>query len=279
MKNMMAIFVIFVPVFLFVHASCTNLQLDILDERIQDNFHGNLYQPTDIDPPGVNAFSFAVMGDTHVGSPGGGIITPMVAKALSGGDSFIVVTGDLTNTGKDGQYRVFKNVMETGGFPGLWRVAIGNHDVFFNGWHDYRTEIGKSIYSFDADNVHFSILDSASGILGQAQLEWLENDLRSTSQPLKVVVTHFPVFDGYFGGLFRLDSDEEIAILKTLLYKYNVNLMFSGHYHGYESIVLGRTRYIVTGGANDLQDIGEFQHFVRVTVNGNSISTQVVNFP
>lgn len=279
MKSFNTILVIFIPLFLLVHSSCTNLQLDLMDERIADNFSGGLAPSANIDPAGSNSFTFAVMGDTHVGSPGGGIITPMVGKAQAAGDAFIIFTGDISNTGKGGQFITFKNVLNAAGYSGLWRTAIGNHDIFFDGWADYKNEIGRSIFSFDADNVHFSFIDSANGMLGEKQLTWLEEDLRSTSQPLKVVVTHFPVFDGYFGGLFRLDSDEEIAILKTILYKYNVNLMFSGHYHGYESIVIGRTRYIVTGGANDLQDIGEFQHFVRVVVNGNTITPQVVNFP
>ncbi|MDB2426056.1 metallophosphoesterase, partial [bacterium] len=139
-----------------------------------------------------------------------------------------------------------------------------------------KNSVGPSVYSFDADNVHFSMLDSANGILGEAQLEWLKDDLASTSQPVKIVVTHYSPWTGRFLKLWAMSSDEEAAILKDIAYTYDVNLVLAGHYHGYINHIIGRTQYVTTGGVNKLIDFGESKHFIRVLVNGSDVSVQKV---
>jgi 3',5'-cyclic AMP phosphodiesterase CpdA len=254
--------------------SCTNLGLNQLNDRINDNFTGTIPAPADIDPAGTNSFTFMAVGDTHIGSPQGETLNEFAQFAKTANDAFIVVAGDLAHNGLEGEFVQFKQVMSNNTMA--WRAAIGNHDIYFDGWSRYRSQIGRSVYSFNADNVHFVMLDSANGILGTTQMEWLENDLRSNTRTHIVIVSHFPPWNGAFSSIYRMSSEEEAAVLKDICFRYNVDLFISGHYHGYEEVNLGHTKYIVTGGANSQTDPGQRRNYVRVTVNGGSLSTEVV---
>ncbi len=256
--------------------SCTNLGLNQLNDRVSDNFSGAVTAPGDIDPPGTNSFTFMAMGDTHVGSTAGETLNTFAQASAAAGDAFIVVAGDISSGGLDGEFSQFKTIMGTHSMA--WRAAIGNHDIFFGGWSNYRQQIGRSIYSFNADNVHFIMLDSANGVLGRSQLDWLESDLRANTRPHIVIVTHFPPWNGSFSSIYRMSSEEEAAVLKDIAYRYNVDLVISGHYHGFEENILGNTRYVVTGGANGQMDLGQKQNYVRVTVSGGSMTVESI-FP
>ena len=73
---------------------------------------------------------------------------------------------------------------------------LGNHDIYFNGWDEYSTLLGPSVYWFDvqfaAGRDLFIVLDSASGTLGGKQLSWLRTFLASERGRYRhcVVLTH-----------------------------------------------------------------------------------------
>ena len=255
--------------------SCTNIDLDAVNTRFKDNISGKLLSPPDIDPPGTDNFTFAVMGDSHVGSSRGKYLAPALETFQTASDSFYIILGDLTNNGKDKEYSLFESTISAVSIP--LRAVVGNHDIFFNGWSRFREKFGRSMYSFNADNVHFTVLDTANGVLGDDQINWLKADLAATTRPLKVVLSHFPPWAGSFSSIFKMSSEEEAAILKDLMYKYSVNYMFAGHYHNFKNVKIGNTIYVVTGGLNNLLDAGR-RHYVRVRVSGNTMSTEKINF-
>ncbi len=235
---------------------------------------GSLTNPGNIDPAGTNSFTFAVMGDVHVG-PYGRVLQSAIEHSKAAGDAFVVTSGDNTYLGKEEEFQSFKDTFTNLGVA--YRASLGNHDLYFDGWKFYANILGRSIYSFDADNVHFTMLDSGNGVLGEAQLNWLESDLKASSQPIKIVVTHFPPVSADFDTLFKMSSDEEAAILKDLLHKNNVNYLFAGHYHGYRERKIGNTTYIVTGAINTFLDPGENKHYIRVNVNSSNVSVQKID--
>ncbi len=257
--------------------SCTTFETDPVTGRFNDNFSGEIAPVADIDPVGTNNFKFVVLSDTHMGSPGGNVLESMLARIQSNGDAFVISCGDNTDNGEEGQYLAYQALF--GKFNMAYRSAIGNHDIFFEGWKNFKKFLGRSMYSFNADNVHITVLDSANGVFGEKQLSWLEEDLKAATQTHKIVLTHYPIWNGNFTSVFKLASEEEAAIVKDMLSRYSVNIMFAGHYHGYNEIELGGVKYIVTGGANDLIDPGNHQNYVEVTVNGNSLDTRKVAFP
>lgn len=255
--------------------SCTNFDSDPVGKRVDENLNSSsITTPADIDPAGTNSFSFVVMGDTHIGSPGGEVMERIVQSAVDAGDAFAVVAGDITTGGLEGEYSQFKTVFAQKNLT--FRAAIGNHDLYFGGWDRFKNQIGKSIYSFNADNVHFVVIDSGNGVLGETQLNWIESDLRTNTREHVIMVTHFPPWNGIFSSIYKMSSEEEAAVLKNIAYKYGVDYVFAGHFHGFEERDIGRTKYVVTGGANDLIDLGQRMNYVRVRVNGSSITMQVV---
>jgi 3',5'-cyclic AMP phosphodiesterase CpdA len=245
--------------------------------RFSENMNSSLTLPGNIDPPGLNQFSFAILGDTHIGNPAGGVLKDALSSAKTQGDAFVLVAGDLTDNGDIGQYRQFQTLFSDAGLP--FRAAMGNHDIFFGGWDQWKAEIGRSIYSFNADNVHVVILDTANGMLGRDQINWLKQDLESATQVHKVVMTHYPVWNGRFASIFRMSSDEETAIVKDLFVRTGVRLVVSGHFHGYDEVTIGGVKYVVTGAANNLLDPGQRRHFLRVRISDSALTTEIIDLP
>jgi hypothetical protein len=141
------------------YLACTNMQLNQVQSRFYDNMNGNLKSfpnPTISNP---SSFSFSAIGDAHIGSTGGNLFTTALTKSLAGGDSFAVTTGDDSNTGQTTEMVAFNNQIASIGLPVY--PAIGNHDIFFGGWANYKITIGRSIYSFNAGVVHFIMLGFA----------------------------------------------------------------------------------------------------------------------
>lgn len=260
---------------LLICTACNNFDFEGIRKRYRESTSGSLSSPNNIDPGGTNNFSFAVMGDTHLGVTAATNIQTTMETAKNAGDSFVVVAGDISNLGKEDEMNSFVGTLNAISFP--FRVAIGNHDLYFNGWENFKKFFGRSIYSFDADNVHIVMLDSGNGVLGEPQLNWLKSDLAATTQPHKIVVSHYPPISGGFDNVFKMSSEEEAAILKDILHKNNVSYMFSGHYHGYRELKLGNTTYVITGAVNTVLDPGNDKHFIRVKVNGNAISHQKID--
>jgi 3',5'-cyclic AMP phosphodiesterase CpdA len=260
---------------LVLASSCTNFQFNPVGSRFSENQSSSLTSPANLDLPGTNQFQFAVMGDSHIGNPGGEVFKLALARAKSDGVQLVLVAGDVSDNGDLGQYRQFKTLLAQQNMP--YAAALGNHDIFFDGWKNFKLELGKSAYTFDVDSTHFVVLDTANGVIGEEQLTWLENDLKNHANDVVFIMTHFPPWNGYFSSIFKLSSDEEAAILKDMMYRYNVDAVFSGHYHGFRQIRIGNTEFFVTGAANDLNDPGEKQHYIRVNVNGSNVTYRKVD--
>src|SRR4051812_40825472 len=112
--------------------ACTTFESDPVVKRFDENFSGDISPVADIDPSGTNNFSFIVLSDTHMGSPGGKVLESMLERIQGSGDGFVISCGDNTDNGDDGQYLAFQAAF--GKFNLQYRAAIGNHDIFFDGW-------------------------------------------------------------------------------------------------------------------------------------------------
>ncbi|MBR3819410.1 MAG: metallophosphoesterase [Clostridia bacterium] len=90
-------------------------------------------------------------------------------------------------------------------------------------------------YSYDYNDVHFTVLntnDIEDDKLGNAQLEWLKNDIKSSDAKWKIVVLHKAL---YSNGSHFDDGDVEgmRKQLGTLLPYLGVDLVLQGHDHVY----------------------------------------------
>src|ERR1700722_11675917 len=94
---------IIVPVTLIciaLYAACTNIQLNQTQSRFWDNMNLPLRSYGNFNPPNPSVFSFAALGDAHVGSSGGNELVHALQVSQAEGDVFAIVAGDDSNTGQ-----------------------------------------------------------------------------------------------------------------------------------------------------------------------------------
>ncbi len=131
----------------------------------------------------------------------------------------------------------------------------------------------EAYYSFDFANVHFVAMDD-SLVRTPAQVAWLQRDVATTAQPWLIAWAHVSTFskgthdsdiDGGSEGLHR-------AAFNPVLEDAGVDLILSGHSHGYERSILidglygvssdftaNPGRFTVSGGDGRLDGGGPYQ--------------------
>ena len=205
-----------------------------------------------IDDSNDNKVSFAYVTDSQATTVDGFKYFDKTLKAAVAHEpDFITFAGDLVdNSHADWGNDESKIVMEEWSYAFdttktvtmnyAMMSAAGNHEragyTFVN--HNnikYEKEASTGgYYSFDYENVHFTVLDTnamESGFIDD-QVEWLEKDLAETTKPWKVVMLHMGV---YSTGDHSNDSISiKIRnILPPIFAKYKVDLVLQGHDHVY----------------------------------------------
>ena len=175
-------------------------------------------------------------------------------------DGWLLLGDNAYNTGTDAEYQaaLFDMYPEMLRQVPLWPV-YGNHDGYSA---DAGTQTGpyfeifepptagqagglasgtEAYYSFDLGNLHVVVLDSfeSSRAPAAAMATWLDADLAATNADWIVVAFHHPP---YSKGSH--DSDLEIELLEMrqnllpIFEARGVDLVLSGHSHGYERSML-----------------------------------------
>ena len=138
-------------------------------------------------------FTFVQISDSHIGfnKPANADVTGTLQSAVNKilaipkSPDFLIHTGDLTHSSKPGEFDTVDQVL-TGAKRQIFYVP-GEHDTSVDDGKSYLDRYGKGSsgngwYSFDHKGVHFIGLVNVvqlegMGKLGQAQLDWLKNDL------------------------------------------------------------------------------------------------------
>jgi hypothetical protein len=191
-------------------------------------------------------FFFLQLSDTHWGYQGAAnpeaeltlrrTVALVNSLSASARPDFIVFTGDLTHTTDDPKERrarmaQFKEIVSELEVKAL-RMLPGEHDAALDRGEAFLEAFGPTHYAFDHKGVHFLALDNASdpsGMLGDAQLEWLARDVASVSRETPVVVlAHRPLFDLY--PAWEWATPDGARALDILAKHPNVTV-FYGHIH------------------------------------------------
>ncbi|HMA80955.1 MAG TPA: metallophosphoesterase [Candidatus Binatia bacterium] len=154
---------------------------------------------------------------------------------LSTQPDFIAFTGDLTHTTEDPKDRrrlgEFKEIVSQLKVKNM-RFMPGEHDGSLDQSKAFQEFFGPTHYAFDYKGVHFIVLDNVSdprARLGDAQLQWLNQDLTKQNPNARVVVfTHRPLFDLYPRWDWATADGSQAT--KILLQHPNVTV-FYGHIH------------------------------------------------
>ncbi|MEO0069236.1 MAG: metallophosphoesterase [candidate division WOR-3 bacterium] len=235
-----------------------------------------------LEPPLLgDTFKFAVFSDIHIGNKSGCYLTEFTRSAESLEIDFFCVTGDLTHHGSKEEYDSLASALQSMAvFYGLFNyVTLGNHDLYSDGsWENFKEHFGPSCASRTPHpRLKLIFLDTGEGRLGATQFQWLEKELSDTMPILKIVLTHFPLYDDKTPSIFRLASTAERTKLQSLLQKYKVYAICSGHIHGFRHTEINGVHHFIVGTMSKDLDFGK-PGYLLFEFQSDSISYRFISF-
>lgn len=195
-------------------------------------------------------FTFVQVSDSHIGFNKGtytdvvGTFQTAVSRinALPRSPSLVLHTGDLTHLSKPQEFDTVAQVMKSIRTQQSFYVP-GEHDYFVDNGKRYLERFGKGTrgagwQSFDHKGVHFIGLvnvanitngQTALGVLGNEQLEWMEKDVAGLGNSTPIVVfAHVPLWTVYEKwGWGTQDSAQALSYLK----RFGSVSVLNGHIH------------------------------------------------
>ena len=198
---------------------------------------------------------FALLGDSHLNHATKGDeanYTAHFEKAIkqvnAAGVDFVLIAGDLTQSGKPDEFSQFKKEISAFSAP-VW-VVPGNHDVgnkfspLDKGEHvtlarmeTYEKQIGPTWFSADCTGVHILCVNSSllgSGYEPEKQMwKFLEKELATSAKVPTILLMHYPFFlkDPVEPGDYWNVEPAPRERLSGLLKKGNVKMVLSAHLH------------------------------------------------
>ena len=102
----------------------------------------------------------------------------------------------------------------------------------------------QQYYSFDYGDLHVLVLNTETNDKpGSPQYRFAEEDLKASTKPWKIVVSHAPA---YCGGGHGEDTNM-VRMTKRIFEPNHVNLVLSGHSHFYQHNLVNGIHYLVIG--------------------------------
>jgi predicted phosphodiesterase len=212
-------------------------------------------------------YSFIVVSDTHIEGGNAHGLEKIRDAAAAGGDKFVAVTGDITQNGRREDLEKFIEIagsLRAIGVPCY--PVIGNHDVYFDNWPNWRDLNGSSTYRVGGpgSSTTLFVLDSANGSFGRDQIDWLGEGLKSAG-PHVFIFTHANLFTKELTDIEQITDNRERARLLSLL-DGRCDALFAGHVHNRIVRKAGGVNYIT------LEDYRSNKTYCRVFVKPSGIS-------
>lgn len=160
--------------------------------------------------------------------------------------SAVLFTGDMNQRGtKQSEYDSFKSIISPLKVP--FYPVRGNHERDLELYlKNFPLPNSMSYYSFalKQEALKVIVVDSNLDLKpGSAQYKWLVSELEQAADPV-ILMLHHPVFSsGYHGDELGLQW-----FLPSLLAKYRIAAVISGHEHSFEHLRYEGVDYFVTGG-------------------------------
>lgn len=219
---------------------------------------------------GDDKVSFINIADVQAGDYEGfmkGANTLTAAFGVAGNVDFVSNCGDFTNDSTNEEWDDYDKAFGELNRTFTIAPAAGNHDglgveYWFNNMFNLDTSESVQVkdgvnYSFDYGNAHFAVLNTNDLLsISQAQLKWLENDMKSTDKDWKIVFFHKAPYslgkDAKWPDALYLQKS-----LTKVLDECNVDMAFYGHDHQYirtkpltnNKLDANGTTYVLSGTA------------------------------
>lgn len=226
-----------------------------------------------------NNFHFAILGD-RTGTADQEAFQKVVEDIQALMPDFVVTVGDLAEDGSNpDDWTVPMQTMNIINCP-IYYTA-GNHDILDDdSARLFTLNTGcQPFYSFRVQNSTFIILDNARASsyedMDLEQRQWLEKTLAECPRDEnKFVFMHKPFWAETIGA-GREDTIHE------LFCEYNVNAVFTGHWHQYAYNIFDDIEYFIVGssggdfGSVDV-DMGDFYQFMWCRVEESNLYTTLI---
>lgn len=180
-------------------------------------------------------------------------------------DAFLCL-GDISEMGStEANYKTAVKAFQENLNETPLHVVLGNHDALINGTGVFKKYFQKDKENFynriDLEGLHIITLNLLwdAEEFDKTQKQWLIEQLEDISQDdITIVLSHcFGYSSGYLDqdtGKNWFDNPDVIEEVDSLIEKYNVELMISGHNHLMELLKHENTHYAVIGTMGGILD-------------------------
>lgn len=207
--------------------------------------------------------NFAFLTDLHVspGSENEEALRKMVEDINRNDFDFVVVTGDLTNTGANAELQSVKAALDNLNKPLL--IIPGNHEtnwsesaglLFGKLWGNDRFLFRKNGFLLVGFNTG-PFMKMGDGHVKQEDIQWLKRVLDEKKEEKLIAFSHYPIADG-------LDNWTDIS---DLLKKHNCLISFCGHGHKFSLLNFDNIPGVMGRALKDKKGFG----YNIVTINEN----------
>ena len=244
-------------------------------------------------------YSFLIGADSHT-LYDTGRLREMFDTAVVHGDAFVCHLGDIAET-QPQYYSAVKSVKDFyadpkhGGMP--FYVIPGNHDITRNGWALFSQIFQASYFDFwvivgyEQDNNgnpnklicdHYIFLDTASGTLGQEQIDAIESGALLERDPQwgaalsvrnRFVFTHTNFFRPKFTQFSSTYCREEMYYLLKKCDDWNATMVFAGHVHAWDHRFIGDVEHLTFDSMSERCEPNPGDFLIRVTISKDGKAT------
>jgi predicted phosphodiesterase len=210
-------------------------------------------------------YSFIVITDTHIENGNAFGLEKIIPLIANDRDiKFVVINGDITQNGNKENIAKFIEIahaLEDLGVPCY--PVIGNHDIYFNNWPNWKAYIGSTYYRIDSGKTTLFFLDSANAYFGKTQLDWLESGIKTAGRRV-FVFSHVNLFVKSPFDIQQFTDVRERARIISIL-KGRCDIMFMGHVHKRILNEAGGVKFL------SIEDYRDNRIFCRVNVKNTGI--------
>ncbi len=231
--------------------------------------------------------TFIHLSDTHVGRAADAQAFARAIDAINAlepAPSFVLITGDLTDTFRGWEVRRFKQLTASLHMPVL--VVPGNHDVSFKptarrvaNWRkkfpEFQTPYRRDVGPLTLIGVDSQVFNARRGApaaaLARAEYARLERLLSAArAENRRILVFHHIPAVPYFttSEIKRMWDSTLMSDYRMLLDRYGVEAELTGHFHRDELYVSGRTLILNAPPISEKFDRKASYRLVRVTPQG-----------
>jgi len=201
-----------------------------------------------------------------------------MANNMASGIDVSYIAGDIVDSRGSAeswdQWEYFDNAMKAYTQSSIFVTAIGNHDAggaepiyanTFNYPENGVTGLSERNFYFDLPYARVAVWDTESTSTFEAQSEWLNSIMASSSKPFKIVLMHRSVYP-------MLYNESHIRALAATFENAGIDLVLNGHDHIYSRTTMLNGEMLPEDSAGNLDSSG-----VTYITGGSSSGSKYYN--